>query len=197
MIAFLSASCGNGGNADNKDANSGQNQSESSVKSSTTLTNVAYIRVDSIIQNYDMYHDLKRKFDAVVKKKEDEFAAKQKALERDARDFKEKYDKMLMTQSQAAEQSQRLQARSDELGQKIYPEMRAQLEEEQAVMLRQINDAILKYVEKYNVEKKYTMILNSAVIITGDPSMDITAEILKGLNAEYIANRNVTPEKTE
>jgi Skp family chaperone for outer membrane proteins len=45
-------------------------------------------------------------------------------------------------------------------------------------------------VEKYNVEKKYTLILNAAAIIVGAPSMDITTEIITGLNQEYIANKD-------
>jgi Skp family chaperone for outer membrane proteins len=65
----------------------------------------------------------------------------------------------------------------------------SELSEEEGVMSRKVIDAIQVYVEKYNVDKKYALILNAATIIVGTPSMDITSEILNGLNQEYIANK--------
>ena len=61
------------------------------------------------------------------------------------------------------------------------------------VMMNQIGDAIKTYIEKYNAEKKYAMILTSqggSPVITADPSLNITEEVIAGLNAEYIANKN-------
>ena len=70
------------------------------------------------------------------------------------------------------------------------------------VLNNQINDAIVTFVKKYNEEKQYSMILLSqgdaendgiislsAPVLTADPSLDITDEVLAGLNEEYIASK--------
>ena len=77
-----------------------------------------------------------------------------------------------------------------------------EINEELLVMNNQINDAIVTFVQKYNAEKKYGMILLSqgdvegdgvvtlaAPVLTADPSLDITDEVLAGLNEEYIASK--------
>ena len=55
-------------------------------------------------------------------------------------------------------------------------------------------DAITTYVTKYNQDRQYALILTTTAatttVINGDNALDITQEILDGLNAEYIKNRN-------
>jgi outer membrane protein len=185
-ITLLFIACGNA--TENKDGNTQQTPTQEQQTVETKITDIAYISVDSIFQRYDYYHDLKREFEQKAKKKEAEFQSKVSALQADAKLFREKYDKMLLTQSETEQQSQRLQQRENELNlesQKIMKE----LSEEEAVMGRKIIDAIYKYVEKYNVDKKYSLILNAATVIIGNPAMDISSEILTGLNQEYIANK--------
>jgi outer membrane protein len=188
VLNILFVACGN---ADNKDAHSGNASQSSDTEQKTVetkISDIAYISIDSIFQQYDYYHDLKREFEQKAKKKETEFQSKVSALQADAKSFREKYDKMLFTRSEAEEQGQRLQQREAELNaesQKIMQE----LSEEEAVMSRKIINAIYQYVEKYNVEKKYALILNAATVVTGNPAMDISSEILKGLNQEYIAQK--------
>jgi outer membrane protein len=187
-ITLLFIACGNANPTENKDGNTSQNSTEKQQTVETKITDIAYISVDSIFQRYDYYHDLKREFEQKAKKKEADFQSKVSALQAEARLFREKYDKMLLTQSETEQQSQRLQQRENELNlesQKIMKE----LSEEEAVMGRKIIDAIYRYVEKYNVDKKYALILNAATVIVGNPAMDISAEILTGLNQEYIANK--------
>ena len=78
-----------------------------------------------------------------------------------------------------------------------------EINEELLVMNNQINDAIMTFVKKYNEEKQYAMIIVSqgdaaddgivnisAPVLTADPSLDITNDVLAGLNEEYIAAKN-------
>ena len=62
-----------------------------------------------------------------------------------------------------------------------------EIQEEQQVMLNQIADAINQFILKYNEEKKYSMILTG--VFLGDPALDITNDIIEGLNEEYIKNK--------
>ena len=75
--------------------------------------------------------------------------------------------------------------------------MRKQQEmaEEQQVMMNQIANAIAEYVEEFNAEHGYAMILATAgnilstPVVTADPSLDITEQLLAGLNAAYIKTK--------
>jgi len=75
-------------------------------------------------------------------------------------------------------------------------------------MNNQINDAIATFIKKYNEEKQYAMIILtqgdaegdgvvslSAPVITADPTLDITNDVLAGLNEEYIASKNENQSK--
>ena len=70
--------------------------------------------------------------------------------------------------------------------------------EEQQVMMNQIANAIAEYVEEYNAEHQYALILATAgpilstPVVTGDPKLDITEDLLAGLNAAYIKTKEAT-----
>ena len=63
-------------------------------------------------------------------------------------------------------------------------------------MMNQLADAIDKFVKKFNETKKYALILTtqgemlSAPVVTGDAALDITDEIIAGLNEEYVSNKS-------
>ena len=62
--------------------------------------------------------------------------------------------------------------------------------------MNQIANAIAEYVEAYNAEKGFSMIIAtggnilSTPVVTGDPRLDITEDLLAGLNAEYIKTKD-------
>ena len=60
-------------------------------------------------------------------------------------------------------------------------------------MMNQIADAIQTFMDKYNKEKKNTMILTNqsgVPVISADPSLDITNDVIARLNEEYIKEKN-------
>ena len=68
-----------------------------------------------------------------------------------------------------------------------------EIQEEQMVMMNQLGDAIQTFLNKYNEEKQYAMILTNsggAPVITADAALDITDDVLAGLNEEYIKSKN-------
>ena len=60
-------------------------------------------------------------------------------------------------------------------------------------MMNQLGDAIHTFLTKYNEEKQYAMILTNsggAPVITADEALNITDDVLAGLNEEYIKSKN-------
>ena len=153
---------------------------------------IVYVDLDVILAKYDMANELSSVVETKVQNIQAEVTRRGKKLETAAKDFQEKMEKGLMTRSTAEAQAQKLQEQETEFN--TYAAQKQQeIQEEQMVMMNQIGDAIKTYIEKYNQEKKYAMILTSqggTPVLTADPSLNITEDVIAGLNAEYIANKN-------
>ena len=162
--------------------------------STAVAGSIVYFNMDKVMQGYDMANDLNSVFETKTSGIQSEIDRRGKKLEKDASDFQNKMDKGLLTNSVAQVQYQKLQEQ-----QQAYQDyvMRKQQEmaEEQQVMMNQIADAIATYVKEYNASHNYALILATAgnvittPVVTGDPRLDITEELLAGLNAAYISTK--------
>ena len=158
----------------------------------TATSGIVYIDLDRIIQEYDMASDLGAVVETKVKNIQDEVNRRGKQLENEMIDFQNKINKGLITRSVAEVQSQDLQKKQAEFNE-YANQKNNEVIEEQTVMMNQIADAIQTFMDKYNKEKKYTMILTNqsgVPVISADPSLDITNDVIAKLNEEYIKEKN-------
>ncbi len=108
--------------------------------------------------------------------------------------FQDKIDKGLLTRSVAEVQGQKLQEQQNNF-QQYAAQKQQEIAEEQQVMMNQIADAIKTFIDGYNAEKGYAMILTTqgdilpAPVVAADSSLDITDDILEGLNAAYVKSK--------
>ena len=97
-----------------------------------------------------------------------------------------------MTRSVAEVQGQKLQQQEAEFN-NYAAQKQQEIQEEQVVMMNQLGDAIQTFLQKYNEQKQFAMILTNsggAPVITADAALDITDDVLAGLNEEYIKSKN-------
>ena len=157
---------------------------------------IVYIDLDRILTEYDMANDLRSVVETKAQNIQAEISRRGQKLEKQVTEYQEKLQKGLMTRSVAEVQGQKLQ--QEEIDFNNYAAQKQQeINEEQVVMMNQLGDAIQTYINKYNEEKKYAMILTNsggAPVITADASLDITEEVLAGLNEEYIKTKNQKSE---
>ena len=165
------------------------------TKDSTAVAgSIVYFNMDKVMEGYDMANDLNSVFETKTSGIQAEIDRRGKKLEKDANEFQNKVDKGLLTTSVAQAQYQKLQQQQQEYQQYA---MRKQQEmaEEQQVMMNQIANAIAEYVTEFNAEHQYALILATAggilstPVVAGDPKLDITDELLAGLNAAYIKTK--------
>lgn len=175
---------------------SGKSTATSNGKAETTTElsanfTAAWVNVDTVLNTYDMYFDMRKELEVNSRKLEAELNAKSRTFEKEAMDFQDKVQKGLVTRSEA----QQLQATLANKEQELYrlrDEMRMQLAEEEQVKLRKIQNSITEFLKEYNEDKGYHIILSSTFggpLLYGHPSLDITADVVKGLNAKYSVNR--------
>jgi len=155
---------------------------------------IVYIDLDKILMDYDMANDLRSVVETKVQNIQAEITRRGKKLEGDVATFQEKVNKGLLTRSVAEAQQDKLMQQEQEFN-NYAAQKQQEIQEEQVVMMNQLGDAIKTFLDKYNAEKQYAMILTNsggAPVITADPSLDITEDVLNGLNEEYIKTKNET-----
>ena len=139
-----------------------------------------------------MANDLRSVVQTKIENIQAEINRRGQKLQNEVNSFQEKLDKGLMTRSVAEVQSQKLQ--QQELDFNNYAAQKDQeINEEQLVMMNQLGDAIQTFLAKYNEEKQYAMILTNsggAPVIVADEALNITDDVLAGLNEEYIKTKN-------
>lgn len=175
--------------------NNKSNKSEA-VASETSVAqkgDIVYIQIDSLINNYDMFNDLRSELESKATKIQNDLNKKSRAFENDAKDFEEKLNKGLLTRSQAESMQASLLQRQQEL-QNYTQQKQMEMAEEETVMVNKVMDSIKTYVKKYNETHQYALILTTSattqVVMEGNVSLDITQDVLAGLNEEYIKTRN-------
>lgn len=153
---------------------------------------IVYVDLDRILMEYDMANDLRSVVETKAQNIQAEITRRGKKLENDVKSFQEKMNKGLMTRSVAEVQQQKLMQKEQEFN-NYAAQKQQEIQEEQVVMMNQLGDAIKTFLDKYNEEKQYAMILTNsggAPVITADSALDITDDVLAGLNDEYIKTRN-------
>ncbi len=152
---------------------------------------IAFVELDTVIARFDMAKDKAAELEEKTRTSEAELASKSQAFDRDVRDFQNKVQKGLVTRATAAEmeqtlaqQQQNLLARRDE--------MAYNLNEEGVVAQRQVLEYINQYLAEYNADHGYQYILARQFpgpILYSDSTMDITDDVVTGLNAKYNAEK--------
>ena len=168
----------------------------SDPQSDTTAVagSIVYFNLDKVVENYDMANDLRSVVETKISGIQSEIDRRGNKLQKDANDFQNKLDKGLLTTSVANQQYQKLQQQQNDYQQYVVNKQQ-EMQEEQQVMLNQIMNAIAEFVKEYNAEKQFALILTTsgdilaAPVVTGSATLDITDDILAGLNAAYIKTK--------
>lgn len=182
-LAVIACSCGKGT----------KNTQTKGTQSLPASGSIVYVQLDTLVNQYDMFNDLKSELESKVQNIQNDLQSKGKDFQTDASDFQNKINKGLLTRAQAEEQNQVLTNRQADL-QNLSQQKQYEIQDEQNKLLSDVVDAIKAYLKKYNETKKYSLILTTSnstnTVIAGDTTLDITYDVLEGLNNEYVKNKN-------
>ena len=166
---------------------------------------IVWYDLDRVINEYDMANDLRSVVETKMQSIQEEINRRGNKLQSDANKFQSDLNKGLLVRSVAEQRSQKLQEQQNSFN--TYAAQKEQeMAEEQQVMMNQIADAIKTFIDQFNEEHKYAMIIATqggilpAPVSCGDPDLDITDALLAGLNSEYVKNKGketTTPAQTE
>ena len=158
---------------------------------------IVYYNLDRVLNEYDKANDLRSIVETKVNGINDEVNRRGNRLQKDVNDFQDKINKGLLLRSDAEARGQQLSQRQQEF-QNYANQKQQEIMEEQQVLTHQIADAIKQYIDKFIAEKRYAMIIAvqgdilPMPINAADSTLDVTDELLKGLNDEYILTKGNT-----
>ena len=146
---------------------------------------IAYVKVDSLIVNYDLaqqlHDDFTKNQDAYTK----EYATRRSKFEEQAAAFQEKLQRGgFLTEERAVQERDRLVNEEQEIL-KLDQELSSKLAEMQNVNNQQLVDSLMAYLKDFNKTRKYAYIFNSSGILIGDDAHNITKEVLEAMNKQY------------
>ena len=149
---------------------------------------IAYVEIDSLLTQYNFCKDLN---EAMMRKQENVNATlneKMKALDNEVREFERKYNNHVFTPERAQqEQARLLKMRQDLEAQ--HQRLMAELQQENDKNSMQLRDSINSFLKEYNKTKGYSLIISNTGadnLLYADPSLNITKEIIEGLNKRYV-----------
>ncbi len=169
------------------------NTTQDSVNSElNTNLGIAFVDLDSILLNYKLSVELNEAITAKHNQMKSRLDKEASEFEKDAQVFQDKVQRgIYLTQARAEEDQQKLMVRQQEL-QKLEYDYSNQLAAEQQRMNARLFDSISMFVKTYNTPEKFQVIMGHATggaMLYGSKQVDITADILKGLNSRYDAQK--------
>lgn len=174
----------------NKENNSAPAKKADTAAPAAGAATIVYVNSDSLLTKYQYFKDLKVKLDGKSKTAQADLAAKQQAFQREVGQYQQQQntlpaDQRAATEQRLARKQQELQAYSQNAG--------AALQNEQATENEKLYDKVAEYLKGYAKTKGYKMVLtyskgNSAILFA-DETLDVTNEVIIGLNEAYKAGK--------
>jgi len=158
---------------------------------------VAYIKSDSVLKHYEYLEVNRVQLESKTKKLGEEYRNRAIGLQNEITTYQRNQSNMTLSQVRAVEEDlgkkqQNLQMYQQSLSQ--------QLQEEEAKLREELYDRITTYLKKYGTEKGLQVVLKydvtSDVLFAGE-ALDITSDVIKGLNEEYQAEKSGVKAKAD
>lgn len=171
----------------NKDAKTTDTKKTDSTTAAVSASEkIVFVNSDSLLTKYDYFKDLKVKFEKKTSDAQKDMQAKGQAFQREVAQYQQSAQTLSADQRKSTEE--RLARKQQEL-QTYQQNAGGALQNEQATENEKLYDKVADYLKIYAKEKGYKMVLtyskgNSAILFA-DESLDVTSEVIKGLNADY------------
>lgn len=178
------AACGNSGK-DEASKVKGTGLPKAGVPT-TGAPKIAYIEVDSLMTQYEFC----KEYTLELTKRSENYQAtinsRMQKLQNDVVAFQQKAQQGGYTPEEGQKAQARLQKQQEEL-QKLQEELTVKFDKEQQKYNQIMRDSIQSFLRDYNKQKGYSIILSKAGdnILYADPAMDITTDVVNGLNKRY------------
>ncbi len=165
-----------------KEATTGEAQTSAATKTNFSL---AYVNSDSLAAKYLYFADVNSQLEEKRAKYEKEFANRATGLQRQIEDFQKTANNMTLAQGRAVEEDL---TRKQQNLQQYQQSLTQELLKEEAKLNKELYEKVATFLGNYGKEHGLDFIFKHSTggeIWYGDSSLNITNDIIVGLNADY------------
>lgn len=147
--------------------------------------NIRYIDMDSISANYNLAKDFSEAQMRAYSKIDNAQRTRGAEIQKLANSIQQKVNNNgYLSQASYEEDMKNLNKKQSD-AETYITSLQREAQQEMQQQLLQLNDSIEAFIKDYNAVKKYDAILFKAAGVYFNPALDITEEVVQGLNARY------------
>ena len=169
------------------------------IVASGDLLPIAIINTDSILKHYTLAEEASDKLMARYEESTVKLDTKAKSLQKEVETFQQDVvnfqkkveanaflsrDRAESEQARLQKKEQQLMAKQQDL-ENLRQKLSADFMNEQAALTQQLQDSVQAYLQEFNADGRYHLVLNDAVLLNKVAGYDITDEVIEALNARY------------
>jgi outer membrane protein len=147
--------------------------------------NIVYVNSDSLLDQYDYFKNKKSEFEETQNRIKGQLKSESEKLQKEIEEYQKNASMMTAQQRQSTEEQ--LSYKQQSFMQKK-DEMLAKLEEQQNKVNEEMYAKLGTYMKELNKNRNYSFVLGyqkGGGILFANDSLDVTKEIVAGLNKEY------------
>lgn len=179
IFALFAASCSNSNDSTNASAPA------ATADQPVAMINIRYIDADSIAAHYNLAKDFKEAQMRQVSKIDNAQRSRGAEIQKLANQIQQKINSNGYLSQESFNSDQELLNKKNTEAQNYLASLQREAEQEMIQQQMQLNDSIEAFIKEYNKTRGYDAILYKAVGVYFNPALDITDEVIKGLNARY------------
>ena len=151
----------------------------------TTSTNlkVAYVKLDTLLNNYDLYNSLMIQYMKKEQTYQKELQSKALSIQQRSMKLQNDYNKGLITSVAFQQKMQKLQNEQQGI-QQWYNQKQQELANDQAMITQRVMDSLNSAIDEFNKDKHYQFIFLKSAMLYGDTLADITDTLVNLMNAK-------------
>jgi outer membrane protein len=146
---------------------------------------IAYINADTVLKYYDYYKEVRAIFEAKGKKMDQDLQNRAQALQNEIGAYQRNVSTMTIGQAKAVEEDLGKKQQNLQMHQQ---RVEQELMNDQAKVTNELYTNLTTFLKTYGAEKGFQVVLKfdrSSDVLYGNAGIDISQDVIKGLNAAY------------
>ncbi len=157
----------------------------SSTEAQTPALNIRFVDADSVMSAYKLAQELNEEGQKLMNNAQRQAQAKQNEIQQLGASIEQKrQNNVYLTEASFQADVEKFQNKQNEAA-RFLQQQELRIQNTIAESQTRLTDSLLNYVKDYNAIHHYDAILLKSSGLLFNPDLDITAEIIEGLNARY------------
>ena len=155
------------------------------ARADSMLPNYRYVDLDSVLSNYNLAKDYNEEMLRMQSNMQSEVKRHENSLQSLATTMQNKLQNNGYLSEESYKYDQQQYADMQNKAQRAVAALQNNFETSALIAQKTVNDSIEAFILEYNMKKGYDAIFFKAATLYVNPALDITGEIIEGLNARY------------